>query len=487
MPVITNLEKAALLSAEADWEPVFNHHLKDVLALPQVANGTVSNQQAEKWLEVCTKQMNAIEVRKAIHAAKGLSERDVRALWAYEHNEYQSKFHASEVYALKQLKAVDVPDPTDRDTLLAEQLLSNLIIEKYELERVSLAKGVTGTAKKPNLYQSSPLVAENKAGTSIQLDVKVNFNQDVTQTDLIKHHVKVLSLLESQVKVASTFQYNIQINPDELRFITKLASSGSQGYEVAMQALRNLDEHDLDMQIRNEKVLCTREMFKDINSLSIKHWNSMMQGESLNYQPEEVKRLNGQQESVFQPLAKKYAAAQRLYKSAEANFEASRSDLIEAVSHFGQPQKLDSAFDLVKIGKREELDTDRVLRFLDRQNIPRENYSKTGYDIDGLVKAARARGIDTSGYQTVGSPIKEKMLTTLELLGVDTKEFMNQSNHIHFTGQSRGEVHERISNLEESTSRAIEEATTNIAKELTNQPQLDIDGSLDLDNSMEQN
>ena len=84
----------------------------------------------------------------------------------------------------------------------------------------------------------------------------------------------------------------------------------------------------------------------------------------------------------------------------------------------------------------------------------------------GLLKAAISKNIDPSNYRTFGKPSKSSVIDALEKKGVNPEKFMTNDNHIHFTGQSRGEVYERVKDLENQTDEVIEHSISSIGNTL---------------------
>lgn len=474
MATIIKTADVDLSNPSPNWKVLAKKYSQQVLKLPQVESGLVSITQAQKWLSNAAQVLSESELRREIHSSKGFTEQDIRALWAHDHNEYYAKYHASEVYSLKRLESIKIPTEQDRKQIVLQSLFKALITDKYNLQSAKYADQAQFIQSDHNWVNSSPSLMKTETGENILISIKFNYQKDITQSDDIRNHVQILSLLNSQQRVDSAYQYNINIPEEKLEVLSSTALLGSDAFKQSLSLLKIWDTHATDMNVNFEKVTYSKSLFGSISQVSQAHWDHLLNGQTVEMPLDNKSQMTAQQESAFLPVAKRYAAAQRLQVAASKEFDSVKQEIADLVSTFGIPRKMDSHFDLVKVGARNVFDLDRAVNFLQRSNVDPAHYTSAKYDIDSLAKEATSKGVDVEKYRSYSAPNKEKVITTLEVLGVDKSQFNQSANHIHFTGQTRGGVYDRVSELEGQTQATIEDAITTIAKGISLPPEVEL-------------
>jgi septum formation topological specificity factor MinE len=483
MASIINVANIPNNPAKANWKATVKKYLPEVSNLPQVKSGLVSTKNATQWLGKAAMTLSESELRKSIHYAAGFNEQDVRALWAHDNNEYYAKYHASEVYALKRLEAIAIPSKEDKKAVVLESLFKSFLCDKYDFEHVKVSSAPPTSDRKYNWVNASPTVMKTKTGENLVISLKFNYKTNITQSDDIRNHVQILSLLNANQNIDLTYQYNVNLPAEKMDVLASTALLSEEAYISAVNILKEWDKHADDMQVDFEKVTFSKSLFTSISETSSQHWKSLLAGQTIAPTPQPDSSMTRQQEAAFQPVAKRYAAAQRLNQAATEEFEAIRNELINVVEAFGPARKLDSQFDLVKVGAREQFDIERAVNTLARMGVDPSHYSQVTYDAENLAIAAKEKGINPEEFKIYGTPDKQKVIDTLTMQGIDTQSFYTSNNHIHFTGQSRGDTHDRIVALEEQTQEAIKSSINAIAQHI---PLPEDDVNLGQDNKQEQ-
>lgn len=463
MATIIRTADIDLSSTESNWQSLVEKYQSQVSNLPQLKNGLVAQEVANNWLVTAAKILKESELRRAIHGAKGFSEQDIRALWAHDHNEYYAKYHASEVYDLKRLESIAIPSEQDKKQIVLQSLSKALIQHKHNLTLSKLGSEAHRDTENHHWVNSSPTLMKTSTGENVLISIKFNYEKDITQSDDIRNHVQILSLLNANQRVDLAYQYNITLPEEKLNVLASTALLSPESFGHALNILKEWDKHSDDMNVNFEKIGYSKTLFSSISKTSQQHWGQLLSGETPQAPVVPDNKMTAKQEAVYQPAAKRYAAAQRLQVAATSEFESAKQEITEIVSNFGEPRKMDSNFDLVKVGARKEFDMSRAVGLLSRSGVDPAHYSDVIYDIDALVKDAQNRGVDVEKYRSFGKANKEKVIGTLEAIGVEKEKFDSSANHIHFTGQTRGGVYERVAELSEKADSAIQQSVSDIA------------------------
>ena len=441
------------------WEMVFNKFKPAVLALPQVKSDAVSNEQAENWLEVASKSLKESEVRRLIIETSGFTANDVRALWAFDNNEYYPKYEASEVYRQKQLTAVRLPDNKIRDENWLKLVLKNVAKEKYQFDLAQEFNSDSEMAFKGKI----PWALSNDVNSGLHddllftYDLKVNYNHTVTHTDTLRHHFNTLAILNKGQQTRQCDQYNISIGPELTNTIIALAKNPDT-YNQAVHLAKTFEGKPGGISISKESVTPQPEVFNSLVKCGSAHWTNVLQGNQPEFEIQSRSQFSDSEKQQYDSLAQEYVTSKFAKELASENFNACRSKLTELVgidrAGPGAPHPL------VHAGKNSTFDINAAANLLHSKNVPEHFYKETKYDIDALVKAARAAGVEVEQFQSFGSANKEKVIESLAMVGVDKDTFMQPGIHVHMSGQSRGATAEVLQSIQAQVHAQYETMVT---------------------------
>lgn len=450
--------------AAPNWESVYQKYHSAVMSLPQVKSGGVSQEQAQNWLNVGAKLLKESELRRLIVESTGFTARDMRALWAHKHDEYYPKYEASEVYRQKQLTAIRTPDVAVQDEGFLKAVLRQVAKAKYGFSDVQetvnsnsanqLANRIPWAVKKDVLLGQSD-------SSLFTYDLKVGYQQTLTHSDSIRHHFNQLALADKNIESQHSDQYNFTVSPELTKTITDLAKQKGDGWRLAIELAKNAEKMNIGIEISKERISPTPEVYQTLLAVGNEHWNNIQNGVQPEFKAKAESTYSQQESATYRQLAQQYAVNKITKEVAEEQFNHTRDELTRLVG----VDRAGSAtpHPLVAASGKSNFDMDSAVSRLQSQGVPEDFYKFANYDIEALVKAAEAKGVDTAQYKSYGAAEKNKVLSSLEMVGINKDAFMTKDIHIHISSQTRGVLGEVKSQARELVETNYEVMKTDVA------------------------
>ncbi|MBD3587590.1 hypothetical protein HHX48_17770 [Salinimonas sp. HHU 13199] len=482
--------------AKPNWESVYSKFQPYVMALPQVKSGGVSKQQASNWLEVGAKLLKESELRRLMVESSGFTARDIRALWAHKHNEYYPKYEATEVYRQKQLTAIRTPDIALQDEGFLKAVLRQVAMEKYgfsDVQDVVSSQSANQLANRIPWAVKKDVLLGQIDNTIFTYDVKVGYEQTLTHSDSIRHHFNHLALADKNIESGHSDQYNFSVSPELTKTITDLAKQKGDGWRLAIELAKSAEKMGIGVDISKERISPTPEIFQTLLTVGNEHWANIKNGVQPTFQAKVESTYTPEEATTYRQLAQQYTVSKMAKEVAEEQFNHTRDELTRLVGI--ERAGTATPHPLVAASGKSNFDIASAVNRLQSQGVPEDFYKSATYDIDALVKAAEASGVDTNQYKSYGQADKSKVLSSLEMVGISKDAFTTRDIHIHFTSQTRGvlsEVKSQARNLVETHYEAMKTNVANndllkadsISKKLQPQEPVELKEAVDEQNTL---
>lgn len=457
MPKIIHLDKTKNMPIRIPfWEQSFSQSQDLLFKLPQIISGAVSEKKALFWLEAACKQHTPAVVRRLLDENSTFTTNDIRALWAHDQSEYYPKYEASEVYALKMLNALRVPDSEDHKKHIIDQLFISLVLNKYGLvsaneqdiehHRIETNNQLPWINSTPFLVAKT-LSAADSTSDLMLVDLKINYNHGVTQSDEIRHHYHHLGMANRGINTMHSYQANITIDPAILDTLYLQAKMSLQARDNVVSLLVEMENKNI-FSVSKERIALGNDLMGSIVETGQKHYANLLSGVVPTFKKQPTVILSDKQKQDYISAAKSYAVAHRMVKVAEKNLEDVKPLLPRVVQSFGQGVKFEKPYPLARVDAQKQFDLDGAAQFLKKSGVDDSLYTNRSFDVHALVAAAASAGVDAKQFQTGSKPDKTRVISLLEDIGVSGEEFYTASQHTHFTGQSRGSVKELVNEID---------------------------------------
>lgn len=459
------------LSIQAESKNTFNQFEKLLPRMPQVQSGAVSHEKAALWLKRATEILKPSQVQRLIRETSGFTSQDIRALWAFSKGEYYPTYEASEVYKLKNLEAIRVPEAKVSEDAYLKLALRQVIKEKYNFDdarEIYSSESARDFANKTpwalNIDSYVGVSDENQFVYDIKTDYinKLSTKNILNQSDVIRHHFSQLAASNSMQELDGNYQYNISLSPELAKTISTFAKMDAEGFAIALNLARKAENDGHGLIMKKDSVALSPEIFQEILQIGNSHWQNIVAGVRPDFKKTLDVELTATQKSNYTSIAKKYTVARFLEEKSKTVFAEARAALPEVVA--GLPPGFTPPFEPVHVGTRKEFDIDSAVATLAQSQIPEHFYKEVTFDMKALVNAAAAKGVDVEQFKIIGAPVKAKVLDTLDMAGISKSTFESQTHHVHLSGQSRGPVREHIDSIKQS----VEEEYTHIESKLIN-------------------
>lgn len=440
-----------------NWQQTMGGFYESVASLPQVQTGAVREQQAYKWLEAACKQFSPGVVSRLIRESSEFNADEVRALWSFDNGEYYPILQASEVYALKNLEALKTPDVSDKKRYVLDAVFTKVALNKYGLVKASeedIRLNVTSQPKGARQWMSQPtrFIATNgvKSADVPELSIvslKSNYNQHITQSDMIRHHYHQLCLAKTGIFCDTSYQMNVNIDKAHLEWVYQSATIDNESFETEVKKLQKMESKGM-FSIDNERICVSSDIYTSVLKTGDQHHQNILSGIRPVFKQSQGQSLTQQEEDEFVQHAKVYAIAQRKKELANTQFTEAMDEVHDCITRLGKGPHFRNPFPWVQIGQNNTFLMEKALNTLRDNNVDPRAYSDTTYDVKQMVNDLSNMGVDTTAYAIEHTPVKKRVIASLESLGFQKSQFTENGFKVHFTSQTRGPVKESVNEFD---------------------------------------
>jgi len=462
MSVLQTVQQAQSLNPlHPNWKETAARFKVDVEALPQVQSGAVNKEQAMSWLVAASKMLAPEQISAQILQAQGFGANEIQALWSFDNDKYYPTLSASEIYSLKSLESFKLPSQEDIASGRLYGVLRLLTMDHFGMNRESgvekLMPMVNESSNMPWMLSKPGLVGSVNNDIAV-VDIKYNYGQNLTQSDELRLHYHDLVLTDRKKPAKHLYQLNAVFDKTFLDSLKMDLEMDPSMAEVAFRRMQCHIKNNSDVvRLHLNKVTPVQSIHEGILSTGMKHWENVINGYTPDFQKEEVASLTQKQEQDYMKASRKATVTKQLKDAIGELHDKARSEFSNVATKIQLNDNHHLPYQGTKIRKRDELDLDGAALFLQTQGVdPKQLRNLVVENSAGLIAAAKAAGVDIEQFVGAGSPVKERVLTVAQEMGVDLRSFYTRSMDAYASGQSRGPIFEAIQEIKASTNTPLE-------------------------------
>lgn len=421
-----------------------------VMQLPQVLHGTVSELQAENWLDrVCINQP-ANRISGLINQQTGIGADDMRALIAYGRNEYYPSLSPNEVMKRKWLDVDSLKyKPANATKMLFMSMARELVSERYAMPRDRDLESQLAAPKPGSWRIGRPALALRG---SIDLLVDIQFEDTVSaaktfsKSDAVRLHHYDLVAAERGISNTELLLIKVAVDPDFLNAVSALAAA-SENVKNALarnaSSLRGLDPGIFT--IHAHRIEKDKRLYPEILEAGNQAWSNVLEGRSYELRQDQPLSLSEEREAEYRMAAQEYCAAETVFRAAKESSDEAKEKLIQTAKTIGIQGNHQPIFAGAEVRSYDRFDRMGAAHLLETAyGVNRSLICDHTYDADAMAAALKDLGVDPARYRRVGEYNKDKIMDAAEQLDIDLSEYKSRELRALFSRKTRGPIFEAL-------------------------------------------
>lgn len=434
----------------------------NVMQLPQVLMGRVTEHQAEAWL----KQLCAIEhpnrVGSVISQQAGLGAEEMRALVAHSRNEYYPTLSANEILDRKWLKPESIKQTASNSAKsIFINIARGIVTDKYGMSRnreleSEFTRPIQGSWRigRPALVLSG----DKHLLIDIQFEDSRNNVDNVRSEDKLKlHHY---DLIAAEKGITNTDLVLIKVSADQ-SFTDAISALSATSTSIQSALARHANElRRIDpsvLKIETHHIDKNKSIYPELLDVGSRAWEKMLSGQKYELSKEQSLSLSEPHRQAYRQASQEFCAAETVFRAAKETSEEAKKKLIDTARQLGIDSNHKPEFEGASVRSYDRFDKVGAGELLvSNHGVDRSTISEQSYDVVAMARELERLGVNPSLYRKIGEYDKEKILDTAEQLNVALDQFKSRELRAIVSRKTRGPIFDVLNNAKERVAAPVQ-------------------------------
>ena len=319
----------------------------------------------------------------------------------------------------------------------------------------------------PWAISDCPLVGRMD-GDVVLMNIKHNYNHDLTQSDKLRLHHDLICATLSGAESPTLYQLNLKIDEAHLDLLYNCAKLGLSHLDGAINTAIELEKQNLGVELAVNKVEISESLATEVATVGTKHWNNILNGIEPEFSHDKKYELSDTVKQQFIAISKEVLVTSQLNDAIKERSRSAKSALHNFAAKHHIYQNIDLPYKGAQLRTSKNLDLPELGNVLESDfDIPPSHLRDKSFDMQAIENELSTLGININKYATFADFNKDKVLTAATNAGIDIENFQTLKMTVAQTSQTRGPIYDAKVEIRQSADQLMDDAHKKLTKSQT--------------------